>query len=449
MNRLRPLFDRVDLASLAVFRIIFGLLACGEMVRYLAQDYVTILWVMPEFHFKYMGFPWVTDLPDPLIYTAWGVGAFAALCIALGLFYRFACVTFFVVQAYFFLLDETKWMNHFYLTCLFGLILIFVPCNRMASLDVLRKPGIRSGVAPAWTLWMLRAQMGIVYFFGGVAKINSDWLLCAEPMRGWLSEMGGMPLLGGFLTGDLAPWFFSWGGLIFDLFVVPLLLWRRTRRLAFILAVLFHLTNAVIFSIGVFPWLAIASTTLFLDPGWPRRFFWKKVELADGAAIDVSVRCRRVVTGTLVGFFLLQLLLPLRPFLYPGDSNWTEEGHRFSWHMMLRRKSAKCRFFVRHADVKEALKVYTGKFLTDYQEMKMAINPDMILQLAHHIGRTMEARGLRNVQVFAKARASLNGHPEQYLVDRKVDLFQEKRSLRHYDWIVPLQGVRSSGKIVP
>lgn len=430
------LFAPVDIASLVVFRIAFGLLNCWEMLRYLTEGYVTILWVTPTFHFKYFGFGWVTEMPEPLIFAAWIAGAIAAAGIALGLFYRVSAAVFCVVQSYFFLLDETKWMNHFYLICLLAFLIIFLPCHRAFSLDALRRPTSRSQAAPAWALWTLRAQMGIVYFYGGIAKIDTDWLLRAEPMRTWLQAKAGIPLAGAMLAGEPAAWVLSWGGFLFDLLIVPLLLWRKTRIPAFIAALLFHLANAVLFNIGVFPWLAIAMTTLFLDPAWPRRLTGSASGL--GRLNPTPERRQRVTAGLLATYFVIQLAVPFRHLLYPGRSVWTEEGHRFAWHMMLRNKRSKCRFFVRHSESSEVIKVYPNEFLTDYQELKMSGRPDMVLQLAHHIGRGMEARGLREVRVFAKAKSALNARPEQFLIDPAIDLYQEKRTLRHYDWIVPL-----------
>ena len=39
--------------------------------------------------------------------------------------------------------------------------------------------------------------------------------------------------------------------------------------------------------------------------------------------------------GLVVLFLGIQFLLPLRHLLYPGNVNWTEEGFRFAWRVML------------------------------------------------------------------------------------------------------------------
>src|SRR5439155_3568755 len=116
----------------------------------------------------------------------------------------------------------------------------------------------------------LRAQMGVVYFFAGVAKIAPDWLH-GEPMRAWLKQQIRFPLLARVLHQEWAAYGANYASLAIDLFIVPFLLWRRTRLLAFCVAIIFHLLNAQIFPLDIFPWLAIAATTLFLSPSWPRR----------------------------------------------------------------------------------------------------------------------------------------------------------------------------------
>src|SRR5690606_37688996 len=82
----------------------------------------------------------------------------------------------------------------------------------------------------------------------------------------------GIPALSNPSFTEAAAYGLSYGGLIFDLAVVPVLLWRLTRPFAFAAAVAFHLTNSQLFHIDIFPWLAIGATTIFFAPDWPIRF---------------------------------------------------------------------------------------------------------------------------------------------------------------------------------
>ena len=144
------------------------------------------------------------------------------------------------------------------------------------------------------------------------------------------------------------------GGLLLDLLVVPLLLWRRTRPFAFAAAVAFNLINAVIFDIGIFPWLMLGSLFIFFPRDLVRRFARAFMSTGEPEPVaqprsDPSLFVsRKVVTGLLAAYLAIQIVLPLRHHLYPGDVSWTEEGHNFSWHMKLRTKVGEATFTVTH-----------------------------------------------------------------------------------------------------
>ena len=132
--------------------------------------------------------------------------------------------------------------------------------------------------------------MGVVYFFGGIAKLNADWLQ-GQPMRLWLPGSIRLPGLEPLLAHPASALLISWGGLLLDLLVVPALLWRRTRPYAFAAAIVFHLINSEMFDIGVFPWLAIWCTALFFDAGLAA----PRLQLAESVS---ATRPRRPFAGT-------------------------------------------------------------------------------------------------------------------------------------------------------
>ncbi|HEX2097994.1 MAG TPA: HTTM domain-containing protein, partial [Rubrobacteraceae bacterium] len=265
------LFAPVDIASLVFFRIAFGVLMIWEVWRYYSYGWIQRDYIDPAYHFSYYGFGWVQPWPGIGMYVHFFVLGVLAFCIAFGLWYRVSMVFFFLGFAYVFLIDQAYYLNHFYLIILFSFLMIFVPAHRSLSEDARARPEIRSETAPAWALWVLMAQMAIVYFYAGLAKLNGDWLQ-GEPMRSRLASSTDLPLIGPLFTEEWMVYLFSYGGLLLDLLVVPFLLWRRTRLIAFMFALGFHLMNSQLFGIGVFPWLAIAATTLFFPPSWPRRF---------------------------------------------------------------------------------------------------------------------------------------------------------------------------------
>ena len=446
------LFAPVDIASLVLFRLGFGAIMLWEVWRYLADGRVSRYYIRPEFHFKYFGFEWVQAWGgNEMTWHFYGLGALA-VCIMAGLFYRAAAALFFLGFTYVFLLDQARYLNHFYLVSLISFLIIFVPAHRAFSLDALMRPRLRSSTAPAWSLWMLRAQIGIVYFFGGVAKLSSDWLQ-GEPMRMWLADRTDFPLLGQYFTQEWMVYSFAYGGMLLDLFVVPLLLWKPTRWLAILLSTAFHLMNARLFDIGIFPWFMLCSTLLFLEPDFPRRTWGALKQMVTKSsgwrpAVDLggarpagsggwSVGQRTAATF-LVMYFTVQVLMPLRHFVYPGDANWTEEGHRFAWHMKLRSKDGEVRYKVVQPSTGRFWDFDPEGYVDKKQLEEMSTRPDMIQQFAKYLAQAMKRKGYGDVQVHALATASLNGREEQQLIDPTADLAKEKRTLLPAAWIVPL-----------
>jgi vitamin K-dependent gamma-carboxylase len=433
------LFAPSDIASLVVARVAFGAIMLYEVWRYFSNDWIYAYYIEPTFYFSYFGFDWVKPWPGDGMYIHFFALGVLSTFIMIGFLYRLSATLFFLGFSYVFLLDETRYLNHFYLICLLAFLLIFLPTHRAFSVDSTIRPQIESTTVPAWALWTLRAQVGIAYFFAGVAKINGDWLQ-GEPMRMWLADRAHFPIVGPFFTQEWVVYLFSYGGLLFDLLVVPALLWHRTRPYAFVLAIGFHLMNASLFSIGIFPWLMIVATTLFFPPDWPRRFLPFLRTQHTGAACPIKLSRRQVGIALALGlYFLGQVLMPLRHFLYPGDPNWTEEGHRFSWHMKLRTKGGTATFFATDPDRNITWEISPADYLTSRQRDVMDTHPDMILQFAHYLARELRARGHPNIEIRARAMVTLNGRPRVPMVNERVDLAKESRSLLPSDWIIPLR----------
>ncbi len=435
------LFAPIDIASIVVFRAMFGAIMLWEVYRYVDGQWIHRYYIEPTFHFKYFGFGWVEPWPDAGMYIHFAVLGVLAAFITLGFLYRLSATLFFIAFTYVFLLDQTRHLNHFYLVCLISFLLIFVPAHRAYSLDAWLRPRIHSKTVPAWSLWLLRAQIGIVYFYGGIAKLNPDWLR-GEPLSTWLPRRRDDSILGSFISQDWAGMLFSYGGLLLDLLVVPFLLWRRTRLAALVLVIGFHLINARVFSIGIFPWFMIGATLLFLSPGWPRRVGLLPARgESEQETFQASppLASRQRITMALLGIYLaVQLLVPLRHFLYPGTVHWTEEGHRFSWHMKLRGKSGQVRFRAKDPATGELWIVDLRHDLTPKQVRKMSGRPDMILQFAHFLADRLRRQGHAQIEIYGDAKISLNGRRPAFLIDPQVDLAAQPRSLLPAAWIRPL-----------
>ena len=267
------LFRPVDMASLAVFRIAFGGLLLWDVVKFFVFDWISLLFVIPKFHFKYYGFEWVEAWPPSLMYLHFAITGALAFLILIGLFYRVAVVLFLFMFSYIFLLDQTEYLNHFYFVILLNMLLVVAPANRVYALDAVIWPrkGPEPHTGPAWAVWIVVAQMEIMLVFAGIVKINPDWL-ALQPLQMWLSPQTGLPLIGPWLTETWVIAVGAYGSIALHILGAPLLLWRRTRLPVFMLYVCFHVSNHIFFNIGIFPWLTIAGTTIFFAPDWPRKF---------------------------------------------------------------------------------------------------------------------------------------------------------------------------------
>jgi hypothetical protein len=296
-------------------------------------------------------------------------------------------------------------------------------------------------------VWALRAQIGLVYVFGGIAKLKADWLFDAQPMQIWLSAHTDIPLLGPLLGERWMAYAMSWAGAAFDLSIVPLLLWRRSRPFAFAALVVFHLVTMRLFQLGMFPWIMMAGSLVFLPPDWPRRLaarLGRPAQAAASAALAVPAAPAaatadrpRLVLALLGAYFAVHALMPLRHLLYPGDVLWTEEGFRFSWNVMLMEKNGSLDAHVLEPSTGKRWVVSPSAYLTRYQSKMMAAQPDMILHFAHLVAADFRARGVRDPEVRVDAVASLNGHRRARLIDPNVDLAREPDGLWPKRWILP------------
>jgi vitamin K-dependent gamma-carboxylase len=435
-------FAPVDVASLVFFRIIFGLLLVMHVWRYYAEGRIAEYWLEPRFLFKYYAFSWVQPWPGHWLYIHWALLGLLGLFIALGFCYRLSAVLFCLGYTYTFLLEAARWVNHTYLICLLSFLLIFVPAHRAFSVDAWLRPRLRAQTAPAWTIWILCFQIGVVYFFAGVAKLLSpDWLH-GEPMRVWFL-IGDEPAAWvPFLTQPWVVYLFSYGSLLFDLFVVPCLLWKRTRAAAFCFAVVFHLINAEMFRIEIFPWLALAGTTLFFPPNWPRRvigFFRRSAKLTSIEEAKLPPAWHRtLIFGFGALYVAIQILVPLRFLLNRGGIEWRTAEHRFSWRMLLEAHQVRSSFYVMDPNSFKIAQVRPEQFLTPEQLLRLGWRPDLLVQCAHHLAEEMPRMGPKPLRVEARVSASINGRKPQLIVDPNVDLAAEPLTLGRPRWLLEI-----------
>ena len=286
------LFEPVDASSLVFFRVSFGVIMLVEVWRYWVHGWIERYFIAPDFLFKYYGFGWVEPWSGDGMYWHFGLLAVLSLMIAIGALYRLATILFFLAFSYVFLLEQARYLNHFYLVILVAFLVMLVPANRSFAVDVMLRPKLRSETVPMWSVWLFRMQFEIILLYAGIVKINPDWLRL-EPLGMWLSRRNDWSVIGPLFNQDWLIAAAAYGVILLHVVGAPLLLYRRTRIPIMIAYFIFHLINHFLFQIGIFPWLTMAATLMFLDPDWPKqmarwisqwmnRIFPRRARVVDG-----------------------------------------------------------------------------------------------------------------------------------------------------------------------
>ncbi|MGV3756618.1 MAG: HTTM domain-containing protein [Verrucomicrobiota bacterium] len=431
----------VDGSSLALFRILFGCVMVFAMVRLLLKGWVQELYLAPAFHFTWEWFPWVKALPGTGMYLLVTGLALLALGMAFGWRYRFCAILFFFGFTYLELIDQTTYLNHYYLVSLLSGLLIFLPASSVWSWET---RGHAVSTVPAWTVWLLRFQLCVVYFFAGLAKVNADWLFEAQPMRIWLAARSDLPIIGEFLARTWVAYAASWTGALYDLTIPFWLFWSRSRPWAYLAVIGFHAMTSVLFSIGMFPWIMMVATLVFFPPEWVKGVVAmlnqrirgsQLLPALDSASKPPAYRLKAWSFILLAVYAVLQIALPLRSYYYPQQGAWDGRGFNFAWRVMLVEKTGYVEFYAFNPDTGKRERLGVDHLITPRQKVMMAQDPGMIAQLARRLAEDFPTMGKSGWEVRADAWATLNGCPSQRLIRPDVNLAGPLPT----DWIVPLR----------
>lgn len=449
MNLLNRLFFKeTSILPLVAFRIIFGCLMLIGSIRFLSNGWVKQLYIQPKFYFGFVA--GIQPLPGNWMYLPFVLMILASLGILLGAWYRFSATLAFLSFTYVEILDKTNYLNHYYFVSLVLFLLIFLPANAYFSFDTYRNRVTSSTTVPVYTIGLLKFQLAVVYFFAGVAKINSDWLLHAQPLKIWLQAFRDVPFLGDYFAMPWLAFAFSWFGCIYDLTIPFFLLSKKTRPFAYFFVVVFHIVTWILFPIGVFPWVMIFSTLIFFSESFhklwlnPLQKILKSVN-NDSDKRPFVFRREKLIVVCVAVYVFIQVSLPLRCFLGPVSTLfWHEEGMRFSWRVMLMHKEAYATFYVKDSNTQREIQIRNEDFLTVNQEDQMATQPDMIKQYADYLYETfkdsliqtsIDTYRLTSPSIHAQIYASLNGRPSQLFLSKVHALQEKKYTFAPHNWL--------------
>lgn len=429
------IFKHIDNSALIVFRIIFGFLCFAEAVGSIFTGWITYTLVEPKFTFTFIGFEWLQPLPGNWMYIYYAVMGVFGLLIMLGYKYRISTFLFFIMWCSVYFMQKTSYNNHYYLLVLLSGIMVILPAHKYASIDVKLNPKLKNIAMPAWCKWVIVLQLFILYTYASKAKLYPDWLDLTVPTS-LMQSKANYPIVGAFLQNSFMPYLVCYGGILFDGLIIPLLLYKPTRKYAFFASIFFHLFNSFIFQVGVFPYLSLAFSLFFFNPETIRNIFFKGKKYYNKAEVIVpNYKPALLTLGTI--YFVIQILLPIRHHFIEDNVLWTEEGHRLSWRMMLRSKSGYTNFKVVNTKTKKVTPINLTQYLTKKQMHAIGYKPDFIWQFAQYLKKEYKKNG-EDIQVFASTIVSVNGRPHKQLIDDKVDLANVKwNHFTHNNWLLP------------
>lgn len=427
----------VDVINIVLFRILFGSIMLFEMISYWNIPFIDELIIKPKIHFTFDFASWVQPGPLPLMKALLVLNMVAAVFIIIGRFFKPAIFTFTLIYIYFFLLDKTYYNNHIYF--IGNICIVF--CLTQAHLNPFGKKDAKGKssvqTVPYWQLFLFQFLFFIVYFYGGLAKLNADWIT-GKVTEKWLN---GFPDVSVLQTNE-ASLFFANAGLIFDLLIGFLLFYPKTRKLAFILCFIFNVNNAIMFKdISIFPYLMIGSLVLFIEPIYIRTKWDAVVKLATKLSEKPMEVKANPFPKWLLFFLIFHLLFPFRQVLFAGHTDWTGKAQFFSWRMKSQhRKSNNITFYLTHDNHPEKIRVPVEEYLAYEQFYAMAYHPEMLVQFAQFLKKDLSKKGVPNPVITAVTDVSLNGRPFQSMVDSTMDLTKIQLGVfKQYDWVLPLK----------
>ncbi len=430
---MKIVFKEIDNSPLIVFRIFFGFLVACESFGAILTGWVKRVLIDPQFTFSFIGFEWLQPLPGYGMYWYFITMGFFGLAIMLGYRYRIAIICYTILWAGAYFMQKTAYNNHYYLLLLISFLMIFLPANHYASIDVKQKRVKEEKTMPYWISLLFIIQVAIVYVYASIAKLYPDWL-DGTFTRNLLADSTNKMILKELFLQKWFYMFIAYMGIIFDLLIVPLLLFKRTRIIALIASLSFHLFNAVFLEIGIFPFFALTFALFFYEPETIRRIFFKKKPSFIGETLQPNFYGKKIVYFLIIPYLIVQLLLPIRHHFIEGDVLWTEEGHRLSWRMMLRERNGY--IIIKIKDLKtEQESIYNyGENLTDKQAYNLATKPDFIWQYCQRIKK--EYKG-NPIAIYIDCKNSINRKEYKTLIDPNFDMAKaEWDYFGHNEWVV-------------
>lgn len=146
------------------------------------------------------------------------------------------------------------------------------------------------------------------------------------------------------------------------------------------------------------------------------------------------------IVGFVVIYLVLQILIPLRHFLYKRDLRWTHEGSNFSWRMMADHHETNGGITIEDPRTGNVY-AHSPEQLLNGRQLVMVNTPYMLLQYVQFLKHYLEKQtDIRNPIIKADLQVSVNGMPFQHMYDPTSNLSEVSYSpFKDLKWIVPLK----------
>ncbi len=484
-------FKEVSASTLGFLRIMMGLFMLLDFHGF--HLYFSGELVHSKFFFTYDGFHWISIFPEYLIDISFYVYYIATISFVLGIRYKLSSFIMFLGYTHVFLVDRGHYNNHYYMFSMLLFFFFISNADRWGSITKTEKKTI-----PNWQLAIFKFQIFIVYFFGAISKIQGDWL-SGFPMRFWLYDISPnmLSFIQPFFQSEVGAIFFSYSGLLFDLFIGFMLFSVRWRRIALLSILFFHGMNHFMWNIGSFPFVMLSATVLFFHPDCVNKSYeylksknrlvvslfigsfltflvafylkidsWKIVSslLITLALFFMGIQSPKVIfswlfsfkktnkeTETVVynysnrklilGFIsvwcLFQIIFPFRHWMYNGNPSWTGEGHFFSWRMMLVGTVDAVKIKALVPETGEEFVIALEEYLTWRQFRKSMRTPKGLLRFVHFIRDEMKAKGgVENPIIKMEIWKSINERKIKLLNDTTLNYAEVPyTSVAPVDWM--------------
>lgn len=419
------LFKPASIYPLVALRLAFGLAMSMWALYMISSGKVAEVFSLQVVHFPYRGLEWIKPLPFWGMLMVFVILAVSAIGMGAGWHFRKSGLIFTLAFAYVSLIDKASYLSYYYYVLIIALMLLLSPANRLFSIDLIRKPAIRVDFAPVWLLWAFKVQVVMVFFFAGMAKLNSDWLYTGVPVTLWLQDtLQNIGIPNGFLSANT--WIgisLSWFLVVFDFVIPHFLLDSRTSTKAFSLVVIVQLIGIFFLPTGFFPVLVILSCMVFLPSRIIHHFIsrvsyflydvfqFKGDVFASGGTFMLQYRMRRLFP-VLASFFLaFQFVLPIYFYLSWGSLRWADTAFHFSWDIHINHQKNSVAFYKVNKTKGESIPIAVDHMLSSVQKSTMASDPSMLKQFIVTLKEINPALSAPEVEIQAQSCISLNGRP--------------------------------------